>query len=416
MVHRTAFVDIYGKWLFFLSILFLFAPNNTPIINKIIFVLVFLMLFFPIFIVKDRFISNVSFNIPTVLSNSKLYLIIILQFFAGEYASRYYTGIGLFEALVQTLEGINNYAAYQNYFSENSIEVFTISKLPAILASAFVKGVFLYSISVFMLYKNQKGRKYFLLLSIIPLVLYSIARGTFFEIFEIVICILYFYKVTSTKIVSVLKLKSLKNNIYLISTAIVLTFIFSLNAAKRYESKSLLINSECLIEGMCFEPYSNFISIEFPIHLLSGYFSVGMYFVTEYITILFDGNLLPSIIPLVTTKFFNFTKLDLVSDLCTSYVPCGVSWQPDLFGWFSSFGLILTLLIFPLFFYLVFKIEKLLLHNLNLYSLPLLYLLFIYVISLPVGNFYTTSSANILCTFYFLVLWVIKKGYKSKSN
>lgn len=415
MVHRTAFVDIYGKWLLFLSIMFLFAPHNIPIANKIVFILLFLILFSPIFFVKDNFVSSSSFNMPLKMKNFKLLILIFLQFLASEYASRYYTGIGLLESLGQTLQGNSNYALYQSYFAENSLEVFTISKLPAIFASAFVKGVFLYSISVFMLYKNEVSKKYFLLFSIIPLILYSISRGTFFEVFEIVFCIFYFYKVNTNNISSSLKLKNLKNNLYLLFSAIFLISTFSLNAAKRYGGDtSALISSECLIQESCFEPYSDFVSIEYPIYLLSGYFSTGTYFVTEYITILLDGNLLSSTIPLVTTRFFDLTQFDLVEDFCKNYVSCGVSWQPDLFGWFSFFGVILTLIIFPLFFYLVFKVEKLILHNLNLYSLPLLYLLLIYIVSLPVGNFYTTSSANILCTFYFLALWIMKKGYKSR--
>lgn len=412
MVHRTGFVDLYSKWLFFIIILFLFAPHNIPLGNKIIFILLFFILFYPMFFIKDRYTSKSLLNIPSTVGNSHLIVLLILQLFLGEYASRYYTGTGLFEALSQLIKGTNNYSLYQSYFSENNLNEFGIKKLPAIFAAAFLKGVFLYSISILVIYKDNSKPKYFLFLSIVPLVLFAISRGTFFEIFEIAFCVLYFYKISNKKILNPLKAKSIKKNIYLLSVGASLAAAFSYNASRRYEDVSALINSECLLEEMCFTPYTSFVSIEHIVYLLSGYFAAGMYFVTEYVNLLLEGKVLSSMLPFATTKLFSSTEIGLVDDLCENYMYCSVSWQPELFSWFSFFGFIFALLIFSLFFYIIFKIEKKLLDNLNLYSLPLLYLLLIYILSIPVGRFYTVSSSNILCTIFFLIFWFFKTPKK----
>lgn len=388
--------------------LFLFAPNNLSFKHGLVFILLITLLFYPLVILRDKKKFSIDIRLPRKISSWVLFLLILVEFALADYAARFYTGSGLLEAILNLISGESNYYNYQNHFAENKLSGLTLEKIPAIIAAAAVKGLYLFIISIFFLYRNKQKPRYFLLLCIIPLILFSIARGTFFEVFEITLSIFYFHKITSTKPSQSL-ITRIRNNLYLAVSFVLLTFLFSLNAASRYEDKSSFLEKTCSVGDFCFTPYTSFTTFEHSIYFLSGYFSTGLYFITQYILLLFDGKLLSSLIPFVTLSTFNIDKIGLTADLCNNYIDCGVAWQPDLFYWFSFFGLILCLFIFPICFYYLIKLEKILLENLNLYSLPLAYLLLVYLISIPVGNFFTTSSSSYICAIVFTILWSARR-------
>lgn len=409
MIHRTGFVDIYKKWLIFLIVLFLFAPNTIPFINKIIFILFFVVIFSPMFFLNDKLLSlgelEYGFN------KTLCYLLIILQFISADYASRYYTGSGILDSLLGLVSGGGNYYKYQEHFSENELATFSISKIPAIISAALVKGVFIYIMSVFVLLKRSSYKNIFLLFSIIPPILFSISRGTFFEVFEVALCILYFFKLKEIRVSKSINFKSLKSNFIILFIFIILMFLFVLNASNRYEDSSLFFSQSCATQNFCFEPYTSLIVLEYPIYLLSTYFSAGIFFLTQYMELVLEGSFLSSIMPIFSTSYIDENGYSLFRQICTHSIDCGVAWGPELFKWISVFGLIGLLFIFPVSMYIFFKVEKRILYNLNVFSLPLCYFILLYIVSIPVGSFYTVSSANILCSIVFFLLWKFSKKY-----
>lgn len=411
MINRTGYIEIYTKWMLLISSLFLFAPNNLSLQHSLVFISLIALLYYPLFILKDKKKFSVKVNLPKKINSWGLFLLILIEFALADYAARFYTGSGLLDAISALKAGESNYYLYQSHFAENNLSGLTLKKVPAILAAAAVKGIYLFVISIFFLYRNNQKPKYFLLLCIIPLILFSVARGTFFEVFEISLSIFYFHKITSSKAAPSLNVR-IRNNVYLVTTFVILTFLFSLNAASRYEDKSSFLEKTCSLGDFCFSPYTNFTTLEHSIYFLSSYFSTGLYFITQYILLLFEGKLLSSLLPFTTLSIFSTKEIGLTEDLCANYINCGVAWQPDLFYWFSFFGFILCLFIFPVFFYYLIKLERVLLRNLNLYSLPLSYLLLIYLVSIPVGNFFTTSSSSYICAIAFTLLWLIKRKIK----
>lgn len=412
MIYRTGFIDTYKKWLMFLSFLFLLAPNNVPIVNKIIFILLFIVIFSPAIFLKDRelslFKSEYRFN-----KNLHLALIVI-QFILAEYASRYYTGSGLIESLNGLIKGEGNYYKYQEYFAQNELGSFSFSKIPAIASSAVVKGVFLFCMSSYILAKSDSQKHYFLFFSIIPPLLFSVSRGTFFEVFEVVLCLIYFSLLKGKKVYKFINLKGLKRNLSIIFLAFFLLFLFVLNASQRYADSTLFFSQSCATKDFCFEPYTGFTLLEYPIYLLSTYFSTGIFFITQYITILFEGEVLPSLVPFASTSYTSTDNFTLFKKICTYNIDCGVAWGPELFKWISVFGFLIFLFVFPVSFYFFLKIEKKILNSLNSFSLPLCYLILLYIISIPVGSFYTVSSSNILCSIFFFLLWFSTKKYQRK--
>ncbi|WP_143129293.1 hypothetical protein [Variovorax sp. PDC80] len=382
----------------FILVLYLIAPTSTDALLRVVGGIFFLTLFLFAFLTAQTQVPGKI--VGRALSLRTVVALLILQLVSVAYAINFYTGSSIFSVITGSLAGENLYLSYQNYFRDEGVAEFSIGKIPAILGLAATKSIFLFLFASVFLGNEPKGIRRVMMLSALPIVLMSMARGTFFEIFEILVVVAYGISLRTRRFKA-------KYVFYFLAVGISFFVLFILNTIRRYEDAESYFASSCATLNYCFSPYGFAFYVEYAIYLLSTYFSMGIFFLSNYISIIFSGNLLSSIFPLASTSFFGLMENGLERELCRRYLDCSAVWMPEVISWVSFFGL---LIVFPavwLFIRAANKFEIQALKTGSRYSFPILALLLIYLVSLPVGKFWTVSSQNILSTIFFGVAFVL---------
>lgn len=405
---KLSLAKLMKFWVLSLSTLYFIAPTSVGIGTKFIGIVFTMLIFSPLFLTKNEAIEYAPefprWKISAILS------VLIIQFACMNYAAEFYAGVSIKDIITNITSSTNSYAQYQNHFKENEIASFTLNKIPALLSLATVKFIFLYFTAALLFKKAGIVEKFLYASSIIPILLMAGARGTFFEVFEIFALLIYG---------ACLKIKKIriKNIIYTGIVSVVLVFGFLANTMRRYEDPSSYFKSICATSMYCFEKYGISFYIEYFLYVLSTYFSMGMFFLSSYIELLFNGDYTASLLPLYSISIFEFYKGGLEISLCTTKFDCRAVWMPELISWISFFGGITVFFAIGKLLISLPKLEKYIYTNGGVFSFPIAGMLFIYTISLPVGKFWTVSSQNILCTFAFLCLFFIsKKSRKQRTK
>lgn len=398
MIINISLARLMKSWILILLLLYILAPTSTTLLTRVIGFTFVSTLFFPLFIFKND--GNIEYSPGfNSLVKFKSLSILILQFLCANYAINYYTGSTIASVITDSLTGANTYQQYQAHFKENELANFTLDKVPAILALAATKFIFLYFIAAFIFKRSAIFEKIIFLSSVAPVALVGAARGTFFEIFEIFIISIYGAALITKKFKSIALFKYF-------TLALILIIIFMLNTMRRYENPTLYFESFCATTMYCYESIGLNFYIEYVFYLLSTYFSMGMFFLSKYLELITNGDYIGSLLPLYSTNLLGIYQGGLEAALCAYELDCRAVWMAELISWISVFGLFLSFIAIAALLFLLPKIEFYLYKNDNVFAFPCAALFFVYLISLPVGKFWTVSSQNILCTFAFVILFL----------
>lgn len=325
--------------------------------------------------------------------------------FLSIYSAWVYTGSLPHEVMLRILEGGSNYISYQVNFSDSGLGELTFSKLPVILALLILKVSVIYNILAYRL-ERRFVAKYVVLLPVFSYFYFSQARGTSFEIFELGCLFLYAWVLFGYTGSSKLFLGRRAFVIYIAITVMVGLYLF--NIESRFSEGTV---GFCPLEEMCFDSDSLW-GRYFPTtaqyaYLFVSYFSFGFFFNAQY------GELLATDV-LGYLPFGPYLTESLRPGyVCHTMIDCGAAWLPDLSWLAATFGIVLLL---PVIFLIGRMYAYTFLRALNerMDFVILSYMLFLYSISLPVGNFVTASSSTIVimlgAVLFVLLRATLKRG------
>jgi len=399
----------------FLSVFALLNPTNIGIDYLIVPIILMWLLFF-IFYKNAKSGSVISQNlIPILETNSYKILSIFITLFAIIFIplyTQYYTGSNLFTSIVNFFSGASQvnstYVQYQRYFSQMQLGQFTIEKIPFIVGFGVLKFLFWSVIFRTIVFKRKINKFDISIMTILFFLFFfiGVARGTSFEIFELIIILAF-----ST----LLRFKRLYNkNWYSFKITLIMVTLMFLSFNFFLFSKSLRFGGQNLISKPTFElsyNYDSLISIISPpvsiaFQNLTGYFLFGLYFTG--ISIAAVTQTITGVLSLFIPFGLNVMGIgtDFKSLICGHVIDCGASWIPDVMQIMGSIGLIFLILIVR---YLGKTSKKLYVELMkgNILASILLYTIFLFFISLPIGNFISVSSSNQIAILLTLILYLL---------
>ena len=399
-----------------LTVLALITPVKISFIYFVPGILLMWLFYIAFTFLNNKQKVEINFvNPETTVKNNSLFGLILTMTFLLFYPFyiRYYTGTDIYSAIMNVLLGQSNYYSYQTYFHESKLNYFSIQKLPYILMNGILR--FLYILYVFKTFVFLK--KVFTInkicISLMTLIIFivGLSRGTSFELFEIFLIFLFAYSARRVSLGNK-NLFSKRILILLGIFALIITTFFVYNINKRmginynpvYSSD---FNSQSFI-------YQTFPSLAIGLYLLHGYFLFGLYFSSTIIIHLWFGSLY-SFFSIFLPKGISLFGIDTsYRNYAGKIIELGANWNPDSMVFIDSYGIFVSFLIIcsiGIFSKILYK--KIL--N-NIFALVLIFFSFYLMISFPVGNFISTSSANIIAIILALVLYKFKKANKLLLN
>lgn len=324
-----------------------------------------------------------------------------LIFLSAIYVSYFYTGNTPSDTIGNLIYGVSNYNSYQRYFSESGLGVFTFNKIPAILLLLFIKISLVYmTISVFI----SKDKSYLawssVILSCFSYIYLSLSRGTSFEVFEILVLFLFcFFSFRSGKV----GIKSLLLMAMLIFFSIV---VYYLNVAVRYGDVDVNI---CTSIDMCFDENS-LLGKSDPVLTtllmkLASYFSFGIVYIGNLFLYYIETDSIHYIL-MPGSSFINSSFEHRA--LCGVVLDCSAFWSPDMERLLYVLGVVLAL-VFIMLLGAYCRHIQINSKNRVVEVNSLIFFIFFTMLSLPVGNFITSSSSNFLAVICLLLLVFFKR-------
>lgn len=321
-----------------------------------------------------------------------LAVLLLLSFLLSLYAINFYVGAGVSEMVASISSGQSMYSEYQNHFKESGASDFSMAKIPAILALFYSKLLFLtLCLRAFVLDVDCRRLKLAAVLAALPVLLFSLARGTSFELFELGFAVMFviFAKKTIGQVVHGRVLLGTA----LVAVLMVMLYNYNINVRYGFSYYYSCSNSFCFDEDSYVATYAP--GLADILFKMSAYFYFGIHYTSNLIgdVVSNPGMLFELFLPLNYLINEEFVP----KRLCGSLLQCGPTWAPDIevllyrVGIFGCFIAIFCLGIF----------SKRLSPN-SSSSVPgliVLYYIYLYMISLPVGNFVFVSSANTLVLF-----------------
>lgn len=323
---------------------------------------------------------------------------------------KFYTGGSLSLMLLNFANGVSNYNAYQEYFTSESLSEFSLGKLPYILLAGCFKFLFLWTLFRIIGYKKYISiiEKISLLIMFFVVLVISISRGTSFELFEL-FTVSIFSLLIRNKFLYQKKWFTIQTQIFILVLVVGLVFIFGNNIESRgytseFATNELYYNSNALLSKIF--PLAGLMSFQ-----LSGYFLFGIFFTSTVIDQVWFNSFsgfFSMLLPNGTRFFFENSLREMI---CGSVIDCGASWIPDLIIIVSNLGLISLFFILFILGALSRSLYNQMING-NLLSAILLYFIFIFLISLPVGNFISSSSANVLAILISVIMFFFRSKFK----
>ena len=413
------------RWYYiFLTVLVFIAPLDYPL-YKYIPALVIMWVSYLFFNFGSKNHAKYSQNreldrkIPRSLNKELLFFVCFMVVFIPLYI-RFYTGGNILTLVRSFGSGIgtdSNYALYQQYFEENSLNQFSIQKLPYILGYGIAKFLFYYFVISYVGF-TKKLEKQSLILIVLLFALFSLvgmSRGTSFENFESLVLLIFSLLVRSKIIYN--KNTFTKSQIIAVSVVVVILggyFIISKALRSSGEAFSKLSGPSSTLRYnpdhwiMHLSPNVGKVALNF-----TGYFTFPIYFTSELFWKIWSESLsgmMAAFLPGVASWVLNLT--DYRKALENLGVDTGACWNPDCTTAIFYLGV-------PLFFLLSYYLGK---YSSKFYDKSVVnrdvgYTLFLYIIvyemiSFPVGNFLVISSANkivLLCVFVVVYFGLFKK-------
>lgn len=374
----------------FIGFILFFSPIEGKILLIIPFVLMLTVVVINGMMIKYKYIYNckvTTIHRPGFIWNIALFF---LMLFISNLTINYYTGLTLFSTLQNLINSDSNYNFYQSHFRENERFNFELKKLFYVSFISIIKITAFYYIYNFVFFDDSKLWSVAFLL---PLIFFSIARGTSVEVFEMIIFLF-----------SVLFLKSKLYHIKImwfkyLPIAVLASVIFIWNISLRMDQYSLT--------NTCFGPfcYKSFFNLPFD----NLFYFLGVYFFSGFynLYLLYNTNGLFEIL-MPFNAVFTFS----ISEICKSKLVCG-SWHPALVYLLPLLGI---LAIFFLFF--LHKIVNIFLKkSRSAFMTAMVLYQYTYVVySIFIGEGLFSSAPNkLILLITFLFLFIPKKINLLKS-
>ncbi|MCI2253104.1 hypothetical protein L2D08_01855 [Domibacillus sp. PGB-M46] len=316
----------------------------------------------------------------------------------------YYTGQTPTSVIENLTNNVSLYYEYQNYFQEQQRNVFTITKIPFILMIFIVKIILLYSYIVFFIKKEKTSlfEKIYLLLITCSFIYIGVGRGTSFEFFELLILIIFILFSTKKKSGNLMNVKSLVIGLLLSSLAVYI-FISGINA-RGVEFDPSIIRADVNYDPQGWLPTISS-SLAVIVFRLYAYFGFGFFYISIYLTETWFASINNFFMGLFPWGY-ELILGNSVQDIMGRLVDVGVKWHPDfsvLINDLGYVGMLMICLFIGLFCGYSARFDE---------KTPIVeltnYVILLQMISLPVGNFLFTSSANQLIVFSLLIYWIWK--------
>lgn len=405
--------------MFFLSVLAMLAPLQISSLSFLPGVAVSWGIYFCILMGffstrRIRFKSNKQHQESRKLCNSGGYMVLLVgcSFLFSQYAMHFYTGQTLLTMIKHLSSGESLYALYQAYFADKELMVLSLTKVPAIISMILLKLSVLWAFYAYCYLPSKitSIQKVVLALVSINFMSFSVARGTNFELFELLFIFmasLLFRVKFKGMIISVRFLAIIALLIFLVGNIYVFTISSRFGDAGIYmcSSESICLNTDSIF-------YKILPGLAVFLYLLSGYFVFGLLYISTFIDFfLYDQgwSSFLSFFPLG----YHLNGIDITRvAICDVYLDCGASWTPSVIRWISIFGLVILLMLLMLLGWIGRVIEDN--HQGDFLSFMLVIYVALLIISLPVGNFLFVSSANaVLFTFGLFIFFF--KNIKVRS-
>ena len=320
-------------------------------------------------------------------------LLIPLSYALAIYSINFYTGKGVTDVLVGALAGDSLYNSYQSYFADEDLANFTLSKVPAIASGAALKFILLYSFITILVLRSAVGKKGVIQLLAVSLayLYFAFGRGTSFELFELLVVGVFALILRSE---SLSAKASPRAKWFVLVVGALFVFLYSYNVSARYGFDAA---DECAAARFCLNRqsliYSISPSIGELIFRLSAYFLFGVVHLTTLIETIFGS---PALLITTMVPGAGLITASAEANICESVLDCGAMWVPDISRLLTSVGFLGLAAV-------VFLVGRLGLAALDvcrraqsLSSHMVLYFVFLFALSLPVGNFVTASSPNLI--------------------
>jgi hypothetical protein len=339
------------------------------------------------------------------ISNRLYFVFSIVAFLSSFISINFYTGSTIDVIFSNILLGTSNYNEYQNFFQQNILGLPIHLKILGIASQVTTKFICLYFTFKYFIFDKEKNKfkLTMVLLMFVSYILFSLSRGTFFEIFEISIILMF---VLFVKIKNIVKFLISKNILLVFCFAVVVLGMYQYNISLRYGEAEVDL---CITRLICYD--ENFIlpAIGKLLTKLMAYFGFPFLYMSQFL----EEYMFYSLVNFVAVMLpFSSITADISPGfLCDASFDCGASWSPFIEKLIINFGLPFSfVIIFTIgFFYsMVLSVKKL-----GIYHLIFIYYIFLFVISLPINDFIYAVSSNtiIFTTSTIYVLW-----FKFRSN
>lgn len=341
-------------------------------------------------------------------SSSYYFTTSITSWLCALLAAKYYTGRSFTTVISGFFGGNDAYYSYQRYFQANHLNVFSLSKIPYILMLVYLTTIMLWSIISLVSESRTLGYKRIIYLLSVTLAYayFGAARGTNFETYILFVVFTYSLLIKNNKDYS----KRLLYISLIIIVGICLVQIYRLRILDRGISFDNGICEEITVrESSAF--IRSFPALSNILISVFSYLGYGIYCIGVAIWDIYTGSttgILALFVPLGNDLILNSD----IRELLLQNVVLGARWIPDLLLIVNKIGLVL-------YFVLLFCIGRFL-QVLDNYCGPkdirnaISALIFIELLSIPVGNFLLASTSNEITVLLFLIAYIKNSGVKIK--
>ena len=244
------------------------------------------------------------------------------------------------------------------------------------------------------------------------IVIVGISRGTSFELFELFIIFLFAY-ISRRYLIDKNERIQIKTlfNVFILGT--VLIFYFFYNISIRMGDLFDFSSSSNFDKGAFI--YSVSRPIALALYSLHDYFLFGLYFNSTLILNLWLASFSGFISVLIPNGIKVFGIDDNYRDFVGKIIDLGAKWNPDSSIYIDLNGIIFTLI----FIFFIGRFSRTIFRKIssNLAALCLLFFVFYIFVSLPIGNFISNSSANIISIILSLICYKLNLlKFKSKVS
>jgi len=396
------------------TIYIIMVINTTNLTFSMIFLAVALM-WINFFVFSLGYSMNRGKNIPVLTSgysnswllNRKKISLMIIAVFSILFSIavvKYYTG----QTPLSTFENLVNnkslYSQYQYYFREQQRYIFSLTKIPFIFMIFYIKLIVFYSYILFLIVKEKttKFDKFYLILVTLSHVYFGLARGTNYEFFELLILIIFVILSKSIKLKKFQLPLTALFKIFLLGSLMIFIFYTGISArgvnSYYYISQDIQYDPNGVLPLL--SPFLSFVTI-----IIFGYFGFGFFYMSTYVSELWFssiGNFIAGFLPFGYYAF----RAKNIPNIMRNLVDMGARWHPDvalIINYIGYLGLLM-------FCFLIGVFAKHLYNTKN--KGPIIYftsfIILLQMISLPVGNFVSTSSASKLIVVLLFIVWVWK--------